>query len=313
MEALYKILIVDDDHETRNLLDVFLTTKGYICEMASDGDEALEKASKNSFNAVITDVKMPKMDGIALTRELIKNYPGISIMVMTGFTVEFTEEDAINAGACDFITKPFSLTEFAARFNKMIRDIKQIDVLKDLAHFDALTGLPNRKLFCDRLTQSIESANRYEHMLGLIFLDLDNFKSVNDSFGHDMGDLLLKETASRLMECVRGSDTVARMGGDEFTIILTKIVKPRGAAVVAQRIVESLSRIFFLGVNECTISASVGISLYPSDANDPAALLKNADTAMYRVKQHGKNGYQFYGDEKITGANHLKKEQTENL
>lgn len=299
MEPFYRILIVDDDYETRNLLDVFMTSKGYICEMASDGEEALERASKTSFTAVITDVKMPKIDGITLTRELLKHYPGISVMVMTAFSAEFSEEDAINAGASDFITKPFSLSEFAARFSKMIRDIKQIDVLKDLAHLDVLTGLPNRKLFFDRLTQSIESANRYEHMLGLIFLDLDNFKSVNDTLGHDMGDILLKETALRLMDCVRGSDTVARMGGDEFTIILTKIIKPRGAAVVAQRIVESLSRKFLLGDNACSVSASVGISLYPSDGNDPTTLLKNADNAMYRVKQHGKNGYQFFGDERI--------------
>jgi diguanylate cyclase (GGDEF)-like protein len=327
MESPYRILIVDDDNGIKDVLSVFLTSRGYACETASDGIEALDKASRSVFDAIISDVKMPRMDGITLTRELLKRYPWLSIMAMTGFAKEYSEEDAIDAGVRDFITKPFTLAEFSARFHKMMRDHKiyaeirennrvlreevipvyqketeekieilkrEIDALKNLAHFDMLTKLPNRKLFFDSLSQSLESAKRYRHMLALLYLDLDNFKVVNDTLGHDVGDLLLKEAVQRLLICVRKSDIVARMGGDEFTVILVHIAEEQEASFIAHRIIDALSETFHLGGHECSISVSVGISLFPADASDAATLLKRADTAMYRVKNQGRNNYQFY-------------------
>ncbi|MBI4683798.1 MAG: GGDEF domain-containing response regulator [Nitrospirae bacterium] len=288
-KSAYRVLIVDDDQGIRNLMRSFLTEQGYSCETASDGNEALEKAGKTYFDAVITDIKMPEMDGITLTRELVKKYPDISIMVMTGFVAEYSEKEVIDAGAHDFITKPFTNSEFFARFLKMISDHHKMDYLKDIAYFDSITGLPNRKLFFDRLNTSIESAKRYHHMLALLFLDLDRFKAVNDSLGHDIGDFLLKEVAQRLTDCVRKSDTVARFGGDEFTIVLAHIDEEREASVIAQRITTSLSMPFQLGGQECSISVSIGISLYPSDGDNTEALLKKADAAMYQAKEQRKN------------------------
>ncbi|OGW25587.1 MAG: hypothetical protein A2X59_05830 [Nitrospirae bacterium GWC2_42_7] len=294
MKDLSKVLVVDDDPDIRGLVSRFLAAKGFICETASDGNKALDMADNFNFDAVITDLKMPGIDGIALTKELIKRHPGISIMVMTGFTKEYSEEDALYAGARDFITKPFNLSELSVRFFKMIRDNKERDQLEEMAHLDTLTGLPNRKLFYDRLTQAIEMAKRYPRLFALLYLDLDNFKAINDTMGHDVGDLLLKEAAQRLLRSIRRSETVARMGGDEFTIILVHIDHEYEAAVVAKRIIESFSEPFIILDKECSVGISIGISLYPSDGSDVETLLKKADAAMYRVKAKGRNDFRFY-------------------
>jgi diguanylate cyclase (GGDEF)-like protein len=287
-------LIVDDDAEIRNILIEFLAEKNLIIETASNGHEALSKAEKVHFDVVITDIKIPVIDGITLTRELLNLHPDISIMVMTGFSDEYSENDAISAGARDFISKPFKMNEFDTRFQKIIRDHKEVSTLKNLVHLDILTGLPNRKLFHDRLTQALEYAKRYNLTFALLYLDIDNFKDVNDARGHNAGDLLLKELGARLKDCVRKSDTVARLGGDEFTIILSPISGPSEAAHVAKRIVDSTSKPFIIEGFEVSVSSSTGISLYPSDGEDAGGLLKNADSAMYRVKERGKNGYEFF-------------------
>ncbi|MEN3951472.1 EAL domain-containing protein [Iodidimonas sp. SYSU 1G8] len=162
------------------------------------------------------------------------------------------------------------------------------------ASYDQLTGLPNRALFMDLLTQALAYADRQEEMVGLMFVDLDGFKQVNDTMGHDMGDLLLQEVAVRLKRCLRASDTVARLGGDEFTILMPHLGDFRHAPVVAERITERLRAPFMLDGKEAFVSASIGITTFPSDAIDPATLLKNADAAMYRAKLQGKQHFQFF-------------------
>lgn len=156
--------------------------------------------------------------------------------------------------------------------------------LEYLAYFDTLTGVPNRRLFFDRLDRAVSMAKRDGSMFALLFLDLDRFKFVNDSFGHGTGDLLLKEVAGRLKNFIRESDTVARMGGDEFAVILTRIRDARDAETVAEKIKESLRKPFRLPGLECAVDASIGISLYPLDAVDSGMLLKKADAAMYSAK-----------------------------
>lgn len=174
----------------------------------------------------------------------------------------------------------------------IIRDItirKQTEQrLQHLAHFDVLTNLPNRVMFGDRLSQALSQAKRYNHKFALLFLDLDKFKCVNDNLGHAVGDLLLKEVALRLNDCVRDSDTVARMGGDEFTVILSKITEQRDVALVAEKIFESITRPFLLAGRECLIGVSIGISIFPTDADNEEALIRKADSAMYVVKSSKK-------------------------
>ncbi|SFN90888.1 diguanylate cyclase (GGDEF) domain-containing protein [Formivibrio citricus] len=170
--------------------------------------------------------------------------------------------------------------------------------LKVMAHYDALTLLPNRVLFHDRLNQALARAERGKNMVALMFLDLDRFKAINDTLGHDSGDQLLREVSERLRLCVREADTVARLGGDEFTLILEQINKPGDAAAVAGKIIEMLATSpILLRDQEAFVSPSIGITIYPVDGNSADHLLKNADFAMYRAKEEGGNGYRFFAAE----------------
>jgi diguanylate cyclase (GGDEF)-like protein/PAS domain S-box-containing protein len=179
-----------------------------------------------------------------------------------------------------------------------ITSIKEAqDKLEYTAHHDALTGLPNRLLFRDRLEQALAISRRNGGGVALLFVDLDRFKVINDSLGHEAGDLLLQEVARRLVSCVREEDTVARMGGDEFVVIQKGVGQPEDAALLSTRMLAEINRPFTLAGREISTSLSVGISLYPQDGEDASTLLKNADAAMYRAKEKGRNGYQYYSDE----------------
>ena len=162
------------------------------------------------------------------------------------------------------------------------------------ANYDALTGLPNRSLFRDRLAQEIKKAQRGNHTLALLFIDLDHFKEVNDTLGHDLGDKLLAEAAQRISACVRESDTVARLGGDEFTIVLPDLSETARVDQVAQALLHALAQPCVLRGESVYVSASIGITLYPHDVTDIDALLKNADQAMYVAKQKGRNGFSYF-------------------
>ncbi len=176
-----------------------------------------------------------------------------------------------------------------------LEERKRVELsMRHMAHHDALTGLPNRTLFRDRLTHAMAQADRYHQKLAVLFLDLDRFKAINDTLGHNVGDQLLKIAAERLRSCVRDCDTVARLGGDEFTIIVDDIMEVQDAAVVAQKILDTLSQPYNLHGHEVFISVSVGITLYPTDDESADNLLRNADSAMYRAKEYGRNNYQFY-------------------
>ena len=162
------------------------------------------------------------------------------------------------------------------------------------ANFDQLTGLPNRRMFLDRLGEEIKKSRRSGLPMALLFLDLDHFKLVNDSLGHDMGDLLLRQAADRLRDCVRESDTIARLGGDEFTLILCNLTDSDRVGAIAQKILWKLAEPFTLGSEQAYVAGSIGITLYPADAADAEGLLKNADQAMYGSKKAGRGRYQYF-------------------
>jgi len=165
-----------------------------------------------------------------------------------------------------------------------------------LAYHDGLTALPNRSLFSKVLTQSILEASRYDRQLAVLFLDLDRFKQINDTLGHDAGDQLLQEVAQRLKGCLRASDTVARLGGDEFVILLPELSEDKYVATTAHKILTAIARPFNLQGQEFRVTASVGVSVFAQDGLDEQTLMKNADIAMYQAKQKGKNNFQFYSE-----------------
>ncbi|MHB8842350.1 MAG: sensor domain-containing protein [Candidatus Aquicultor sp.] len=179
-------------------------------------------------------------------------------------------------------------------FEDVTEQKQAAEMLNYIAYYDALTGLPNRMLFYDRFTTAINNASRNGDMLAIIFLDLDNFKTVNDTLGHGVGDQLLHDVAVRLKDNLRSADTIARLGGDEFIVLLPRLRRTQDAAKITQKIIDSLRPPFSFGDREFHITASAGVALYPNDGDGAHALLRNADIALYRAKEYGKDSYQFY-------------------
>jgi diguanylate cyclase (GGDEF)-like protein/PAS domain S-box-containing protein len=187
-----------------------------------------------------------------------------------------------------------TISQYVVVFSDITQRKRDEERIRYQATYDQLTGLPNRSLFMDRLSVALHQAQRYSQRVGLMFIDLDGFKLINDTLGHDIGDELLKEVAQRLLVCVRQGDTVTRFGGDEFTIIMPDLGDVRNVLAIAHRIIDALKSPFLLKGSEAYISASIGITSFPDDASTVQSLLKNADAAMYRAKETGKANFQFY-------------------
>jgi diguanylate cyclase (GGDEF)-like protein len=185
------------------------------------------------------------------------------------------------------------LTELTANISYALEFIEKEDKLNYLAYHDALTGLPGRTLFQDRLTQAITNAHRHEDTLGVLFIDLDHFKNINDSLGHHAGDILLKQVAALFTSCMREDDTVARLGGDEFVVILPNMASEDEAWLVSQKILKLMTKPFTIESHELFITCSIGIALYPKDGKDARTLLQSADGALYLAKNKGRNNAQF--------------------
>ncbi len=222
---------------------------------------------------------------------------GSSLLPVAGaFIVGPSARFWIAAGACRGVVE-IGLA-LAIAFNRVDaerrRALESVARAEQLAYHDALTGLPNRALFFDRLNVALAHAARHKHRLAVLFLDLDRFKNVNDSLGHTLGDDLIREAALRLQKCMRSEDTVARFGGDEFLVLLRIVGRVEDAGRVAQKILEAISQPYRLGKSEIITTASVGIAVYPTDGTDAETLVRNADAAMYRAKEAGRDASRFY-------------------
>ncbi len=193
--------------------------------------------------------------------------------------------------------KEGNTSQYVGLFNDITEQKKNEEQIRHQAYHDFLTGLPNRLLFNDRLKQAMALSQRMNEQLAIMFIDLDRFKNINDSLGHGVGDQLLQAMAKRLKLCTREEDSVARMGGDEFTVMLPRINHLSDVAQVARKVLDGLSQPFNIKGHELVVTASIGISLYPVDGKLPEVLMKNSDSAMYRAKELGKNKYQFYSAE----------------
>lgn len=252
-----------------------------------------------SRRALIEQFAQPYKRELA-ARKPISVFMNSNALVVDGTTdIDYFSRIVIAQGV-EYLYEGFIITE-AGRYSAMgrgfdlmraVTERKQAHLYR-LAHFDALTGLPNRLLFRDRLQEAVVQAQRSNTMMAVLLLDLDRFKTINDTLGHVIGDALLKAASGRLSRCVRRGDTVARLGGDEFTLILQNVRHVEDVANIAQKILQVLSQPIEILGYEMFISASIGISIYPFD-DDPGKLLENADAAMYRAKEQGRNSYQFY-------------------
>jgi len=242
------------------------------------GKNIMEILSKGYFDKLFDERSTPGSESMEITYKLSN------------------EEVVLNASVST-IYDDFGDVIGYAIFMFNVTELKRAEKrLQYMATHDNLTNLPSRVLLYDRLKNALARAKRYNHMVGVLLIDIDNFKEVNDRFGHFGGDILLQEIAKRLKHSVRESDTVARLGGDEFVVVLTDIEEASNLPSIASRVVNSINQPVFIGNEKLIITASIGIAVFPNDGEDSETLLKNADMAMYRVKKDEKNGYQFYSD-----------------
>jgi len=280
----YRIIVVDDEEATRKLIVDLLSPKGHQCLTANNGLDALDKIMGTKFDAVITDIVMPEMDGIALTEELSKHDQNLPVMVITGYTEEYSAEKAIASGAREFIKKPFSVSEFLIRFDKMMRDHEGEEALLTLSLMDELTGLYNRRRFFILTDQYLKVAIRTKKRLLLLFIDMDNLKWINDHLGHNEGDQALIELANILKKSFRESDIVARIGGDEFVVLSEST--DENSEILTTRLYENTKDYNAKGSRQYPLSISVGTTQF--DPNHPISideLLSRADASMYAQKR----------------------------
>jgi diguanylate cyclase (GGDEF)-like protein len=309
-----KILIIDDDVQIRHLLlDIF--NEVYDCREVSSAEEALLVLGQEAFDLVISDINMGGMSGLELVPHVHSISADSVVLMISGQNNIETAIEALRAGAFDYIMKPFDTRHVEAAVE---RALKQSALLKEkrrykdqlerlltertaevnrLAYYDTLTGLPNRTLFKDRLEQAVAVAQRSGELLGVVFISLDQLKKVNDSLGHLPGDQLMRQVARRLRGCVTEGDTVARFGGDEFAVLLTKINGAKDVVEVIGSIRDALHPPFDLDGQELFATTSVGVSLFPLDGLNSESLLKNAGSALYRSKKSGGDNYRFYTED----------------
>jgi diguanylate cyclase (GGDEF)-like protein len=294
-EEIAQVLVVDDDRSTRSSLRHTLQRDGFRVEEAADGAQALQMLKRMQPDVILMDAVMPVMDGFTACARVqeLPNGRSIPVLMITALEDNNSVERAFAAGASDYIPKPIHFAVLSQRVRRIIEANQAEKRIRHLAYNDLLTGLPNRALFMDQLARRIEQTRVAGEAVAVLFLDLDRFKNVNDTLGHDVGDRLLVAVAQRLRRSVRNADCVARLGGDEFTVVLAEVAGPNAAVAAAQNICRSLSSPFQIDGHDIFVTTSVGISMYPHDATDVGTLLKHADTAMYRAKKTG-SGFQFF-------------------
>jgi diguanylate cyclase (GGDEF)-like protein len=312
------VLIVDDDPGARLLMESALEVAGFHVASAADGSSALEMFPAQAWDCVILDVVMPGMSGFEVCRAL-RDLPGgrhVPILMQTSLDDLHSVNRAYDAGATDFATKGINPMLLAQRVKFLVRAKQTQDRLVEsearvryLAYYDPLTTLPNRQRLLQLLEQHIAWAQPRKRGVAVLMLDVDNFSRINDTKGQIAGDALLKEISGRLQLCLRDTragdrgadaatedihDGVARTGADEFAIALPGISTAAAGQAVARRIQEVLGRPFVIAQQEMSLSASVGISLFPADAADSASLVKNADAAMHHAKKTGQGGVEVF-------------------
>jgi len=310
MYQAIKVLLVDDDEDDYIITRDFLAGiegRRYHLTWVSDYNEALNVLNTDDIDICLLDYYLGDKTGLDLLKEITTSKPKIPVILLTGHEDKEIDLQAMEAGASDYLSKSEITPQLLDRtIRYAIKHKRAEEKILRMAYYDSLTNIPNRSLFNDRLTQAIAYAKRHGSRFAVMFIDVDDFKRVNDTLDHGVGDILLQEIAERLSRYIRSSDTVARhgivphldtvarLGGDEFTVLLSDITSIESIAKIAQRVLKIIAQPFHIQGHEIFVSASIGISTYPEDGSDLETLMKNADVAMYHAKAQGKNNYQFY-------------------
>jgi diguanylate cyclase (GGDEF)-like protein len=303
-----RLLLVDDDELDRIAVERVLQNPKLVKDIvhASTAVSALKLYEEHTFDVVLLDYRLPDMECLDLLGLLTQHTEKhAAVVILTGMDDnEAIERSCIFAGAQDFLLKKElserhltkALVHAQARHELNIKLIDTHKRLKYLAENDPMTGLSNRYYFEEHLHKAIQRAQRFQFQLGLIYLDIDNFKLINDSLGHDSGDYLLQHVAQRLLAVVRDGDIVCRLGGDEFAIIVHDLEAETSVGSLAQRIIENLRAPIMINNSEYFVTCSIGIATYPRCAMTAEDMLKHADLAMYQVKREGRNGFNFFSE-----------------
>ena len=284
MKNKTQFIIVDDNEILLDVLKRFLNVQGHDCEVFPSAEAALDHIANKSCDILITDIILPGMKGLQLTKEVRQSRPDTNVIVMTGFIDDFSYDQAIEAGASDFIKKPFTMHEMMLR----IRHVHLQERLREMSNSDELTGLYNRRGFHAIAQQQLKVANRAKGEVALLFADMDKFKSINDQWGHQRGDEALVAMADILKQTFRESDLIARISGDEFALLLIDTPE-KNLSVVFNRLQKNIEAFNTHSGALFNLSLSVGMAAYDHDS--PCSideLLRQADGRMYEQKQRKK-------------------------
>lgn len=282
------VLCVDDDQDIREILQEIISHFGHTGTTATDGLDALGKLTENHFDIVITDLKMPHIDGLELIKRIKAEFTDVDVIAVTAHHIDYEYTHVIEAGACDFISKPFNVNELEAKINRIIRERKLQTQLKRLSTSDGLTGLYNRRYFDENLRREAIRALRQNYSMYLLFVDLDNLKMYNDKYGHQQGDNLLREFARIIMGNIRKDvDSAYRYGGDEFAVVLPHANRQE-AQMVANRFLTE-----YKSMNFDRTSLSIGLAELEASRQtleeDLRTLVGKADKALYCAKSNNGN------------------------
>ena len=284
--AQQSVLSVDDDGELRELLHELICQMGHASVTATDGVDALEKMEEKQFDIVITDINMPRLNGVGLIKRITSDFSDTDVIAITGYQTEYNYTDIIALGASDFISKPINIDEFEAKIKRIVRERNMRFELRRLSTCDALTGLYNRRHLDDNLQNEAIRASRQHYDLYLLLIDIDNFKVYNDKYGHQQGDRLLQELARIILRSIRDNvDSGYRYGGDEFAATILH-ANPQQALMVAERL-----RTEYNERNLVPTSLSIGIAKLKNShgtlEEDLDDLIRKADQALYLAKNNG--------------------------
>ena len=284
--AQQSVLSVDDDGDLRELLHELICQMGHASVTAADGVDALEKMEEEQFDIVITDINMPRLNGVGLIKRIASDFSDTDVIAITGYQTEYNYTDIIALGASDFISKPINIDEFEAKIKRIVRERNMRFELRRLSTCDALTGLYNRRNLDENLPNEAIRASRQHYDLYLLLIDIDNFKIYNDKYGHQQGDRLLKELAQIISRSIRENvDSGYRYGGDEFAATILH-ANPQQALMVAERL-----RVEYNAKNLVPTSLSIGIAKLKNShrtlEENLDALIREADQALYLAKNNG--------------------------
>ncbi len=294
-----KILVVDDSPDNVDLMLEILRDAGYTNVTATMRPaQVCPLHREHCYDLILLDLQMPELNGFQVMKGLKEIEHGGYLPVLALTAQPSFKIAALEAGARDFISKPFDLMEVHKRIHNMLevrllyKELAQYSKQQqELALHDPLTGLPNRRLLEDRIEHTLQQSARSRAKSAVLYLDLDGFKAINDSYGHGYGDEILKMVAARLVGASRKEDTVARIGGDEFVIVLGNLAGKGDAREPAAKLIEVISEPYFINDLTLRLSTSIGIAIYPDDASTVESLLGAADTALYEAKRSGKNRF----------------------